>query len=275
MALLDDKVALVTGAARGQGRSHALRMAAEGADIIAIDICADIESIPYPLGTSAELDDLAREIKGLGRRVVARQADIRDEDRLRAAIGDGIAELGGPDIVVANAGVAPMARTEAPNAWRDVVDVNLSGTFHTVEAALPAMLEHGRGGSIVLTSSTAGLSGSCGLSRGGLGYVASKHGVVGLMRSYANYLAPHSIRVNTVHPTGVLTGMVDNPAVRDFVASNPSLSGDGNGGGPNAMPVPILQASDITDAVLWLVSDQARYVTGVALPVDGGFLAKR
>jgi SDR family mycofactocin-dependent oxidoreductase len=268
---LEGKVAFITGAARGQGRSHAIRLAQEGASIIAVDICAQIDTVPYPMATPEDLARTVKEVEALDRRIVARRADVRDEAGLRAAFDAGVTELGPVDIVLANAGIAPMARHETHGAWQDVIDVNLTGVFNTVETAIPSMIERGQGGAIVLTSSTAGINGIGGPSRGGLGYTAAKHGVVGLMRSYANNLAPHRIRVNTVHPTGVSTPMVVNEAMQEFLAADPSL---GNAMA-NALPVDMVEAVDISNAIAWLVSDDARYVTGVTLPVDAGFTNKK
>jgi SDR family mycofactocin-dependent oxidoreductase len=268
---LEGKVAFITGAARGQGRSHAIRLAQEGASIIAVDICAQIDTVPYPMATPEDLAQTVKEVEALDRRIVARRADVRDEAGLRAAFDAGVTELGPVDIVLANAGIAPMARHETHGAWQDVIDVNLTGVFNTVETAIPSMIERGQGGAIVLTSSTAGINGIGGPSRGGLGYTAAKHGVVGLMRSYANNLAPHRIRVNTVHPTGVSTPMVVNEAMQEFLAADPSL---GNAMA-NALPVDMVEAVDISNAIAWLVSDDARYVTGVTLPVDAGFTNKK
>jgi SDR family mycofactocin-dependent oxidoreductase len=269
---LEGKVAFITGAARGQGRSHAIRLAQEGADIIAVDICAQIGSVAYPMATPEDLAETVKEVEALDRRIVARQADVRDEAGLKAAFDTGVAELGPVDIVLANAGIAPMTLGEEPHeAWRDVIDVNLTGVFNTVEIAIPSMIERGAGGAIVLTSSTAGINGIGGSSRGGLGYTASKHGVVGLMRSYANYLAPHRIRVNSVHPTGVNTPMVVNDIMQEWLANDPSV-GEAMA---NALPVDMVEPVDISNAILWLVSDDARYVTGVTLPVDAGFTNKK
>jgi NAD(P)-dependent dehydrogenase (short-subunit alcohol dehydrogenase family) len=196
-------------------------------------------------------EDLAltvKEVEALDRRIVARQADVRDEAGLAAAFTAGVAEVGPVDIVLANAGIAPMSLHEPHAAWQDVVDVNLTGVFNTVETAIPSMIERGRGGAIVLTSSTAGINGIGGPSRGGLGYAAAKHGVVGLMRSYANNLAPHSIRVNSVHSTGVNTPMVVNDAMQEFLAQDPSLSN----AMANALPVPMVEPVDISNAIVWL-----------------------
>ena len=271
MGKLDGKVAFITGAARGQGRSHAIRLAEEGANIIAVDICAQIATVPYPMSTPDDLEQTVKEVESLDRRIVAVEADVRDGAALQAAFDAGVAELGPVDIVLANAGIAPMSMSPQAAEWQDVLDVNLTGVYNTVQAAVPSMIERGAGGAIVLTSSTAGINGIGGNSPGGLGYTASKHGVVGLMRSYANILAPHNIRVNTVHPTGVNTPMVVNDAMQEFLTSDPSLSN----AMANALPVPMIEALDISNAILWLVSDDARYVTGVTLPVDAGFTNKK
>ena len=269
---LEGKVAFITGAARGQGRSHAIRLAEEGADIIAVDICAQIASVAYPMATPEDLAETVKAVEALDRRIVARQADVRDEAGLRAAFAAGVAELGPVDIVLANAGIAPMTLAEELHrAWQDVIDVNLTGVFNTVEIAIPSMIKRGAGGAIVLTSSTAGITGIGGPSRGGLGYTASKHGVVGLMRSYANSLAPHRIRVNSVHPTGVNTPMVVNDIMQAWLNADPSV-GDAMA---NALPVGMIEPVDVSNAIVWLVSDDARYITGVALPVDAGFTVKK
>ncbi|BBX26185.1 mycofactocin-coupled SDR family oxidoreductase [Mycolicibacterium alvei] len=271
-APLAGKVAFITGAARGQGRAEALRLAADGADIIAIDLCEQIESVPYPLATPDDLAATVKLVEEAGGRIVAAQADVRDERALQAALQTGVDRFGRLDIVVANAGIAPMQ--SGPDGWRDVVDVNLTGVHHTVEAAIPIMVAQGDGGSIVLISSAAGLIGVGGGDRGSLGYTAAKHGVVGLMRAYANFLAPHSIRVNTIHPTGVDTPMINNEFTRGWlkhIAEELNAPTDF----ANALPVQVVQAEDIANAVAWLVSDQARYVTGVTLPVDAGIVNKR
>ncbi|MFC8128065.1 mycofactocin-coupled SDR family oxidoreductase [Streptomyces sp. NPDC057302] len=265
---LDGKVAFVTGAAGGLGRSHVRRMAEEGADLVIVDICRSVDTVPYPLSTPEDLGDAVEEVEALGRRVVARQADVRDRAALQEAYDAGLEEFGRIDVVVANAGIAPLLVEDRVQAWHDAIDVNLTGTFHTIEVAVPSMVAAGQGGSIVIVSSTAGLVGIGGASNGGLGYAASKHGVVGLMRTYANNLAPHSIRVNSVHPTGVATAMVADPAMVEFVAQDPILSA----GSPNALPVATIEPGDVSHAVLWLASDEARYVTGVTLPVDAGFI---
>jgi SDR family mycofactocin-dependent oxidoreductase len=271
MGKLEGKVAFITGAARGQGRSHAIRLAQEGADIIAVDICQQIGSVPYPMSTPDDLAETAKQVEALDRRIFTAQADVRDEAQLKQAFEQGTAELGPVGIVLANAGIAPMSVHEKTDAWQDVIDVNLTGVFNTVETAAPSMIERGQGGAIVLTSSTAGINGIGGPSRGGLGYAAAKHGVVGLMRSYANNLAKHSIRVNSVHPTGVNTPMVVNDAMQEFLAQDPQLSN----AMANALPVEMVEPVDISNAIVWLASDDARYVTGVTLPVDAGFTNKK
>ncbi len=273
MGMLEGKVAFITGAARGQGRSHAVRLAQEGADIIAVDICEQISSVAYPMSTPEDLAQTAKEVEALDRRIVTRQADVRDMAALRAAAEAGIAELGPVDIILANAGIAPQGAADADQdqAFADVVAVNLGGVRNTVHAAVQSMIDKGAGGAIVLTSSTQGLTGRGGDgSGGGEGYAAAKHGVVGLMRSYANWLAPHKIRVNTVHPTGVNTPMVNNDVMQAYIQANPEMANALQ----NLLPVEMLESIDISNAVAWLVSDQARYVTGVPLPVDAGFTVR-
>ena len=271
MGKLDGKVAFITGAARGQGRSHAIRLAQEGADIIAVDICAQIDSVPYPMATPDDLAETVKQVEALDRRIspprptsATRPRSRRPSTRARPSSARSTSCSPTP--------ASPRCRcTRARDAWQDVIDVNLTGVYNTVETAIPSMIERGQGGAIVLTSSTAGINGIGGPTRGGLGYTAAKHGVVGLMRSYANNLAPHSIRVNTVHPTGVNTPMVVNEAMQEFLQHDPSLSN----AMANALPVPMVEPVDISNAILWLVSDDARYVTGVMLPVDAGFTNKK
>ncbi len=275
MGNLDGKVAFITGVARGQGRSHAVTLASDGAAIIGVDICADIPSNGYPMASRDELDETVALVEAAGGKMIASVADVRDFHALKAALDAGVEQFGRLDIVLANAGIATMAFRELTieedlEMWTDVLDVNLVGSFHTAKAAIPHLIEGGRGGSVVFTSSTAGLRGFGGLQGGGLGYAASKHGIVGLMRTLANALAPHSIRVNTVHPTAVNTMMAVNPAMTAFLENYPD-------GGPhlqNPMPVSLLEPQDITAAISYLVSDAAKYVTGVTLPVDAGFTNK-
>jgi SDR family mycofactocin-dependent oxidoreductase len=263
MGKLEGKVAFITGAARGQGRSHAVRLAEEGADIIAVDICSQIESVPYPLSTSDDLADTVSQVEALDRRIVAAQADVRDMSGLQKAFDEGVTQLGAVDIVVANAGILPLSMPPRDEEWHDVIAVNLTGVYNTVAVAAPSMVERDQGGAIVLISSTAGLNGIAGRGPGGLGYTAAKHGVVGLMRAYANHLAPHNIRVNTVHPTGVRTRMVTNAAIAEYLRHDPQLSN----ATANALPVDMLEPIDVSNAVVWLVSEDARYVTGITLPV--------
>lgn len=275
MGNLDGKVAFITGVARGQGRSHAVTLASEGAAIIGVDICEDIPSNGYPMASRDELDETVALVEAAGGKMVAAVADVRDFHALKAALDAGVEQLGRLDIVLANAGIATMAFRELTieedlEMWTDVLDVNLVGSFHTAKAAIPHLIEGGRGGSIVFTSSTAGLRGFGGLQGGGLGYAASKHGIVGLMRTLSNALAPHSIRVNTVHPTAVNTMMAINPAMTAFLENYP----DGGVHLQNPMPVSMLEPHDISATISYLVSDAARYVTGVTLPVDAGFTNK-
>ena len=271
MGKLDGKVAFITGAARGQGRSHAIRLAQEGANIIAVDICQQIDTVPYPMSTPDDLAETAKQVEALDRRIYAAQTDVRDAAQLKAAFEAGVAELGPVDIVLANAGIAPLSMHPQDQEWQDVLDVNLTGVYNTVRIAVPSMIERGAGGAIVLTSSTAGLNGIGGETPGGLGYTAAKHGLVGLMRAYANYLAKHRIRVNSVHPTGVNTPMVVNDAMLEFLQHDPTM-GEGM---MNALPVDMVEPVDISNAILFLVSDDGRYVTGVTLPVDAGFTNKK
>lgn len=272
MPSLTGKTAFITGAARGQGRAHAVRLAAEGANIIAVDLCDQIASVPYPLATADDLAATVKLVEDTGARIVARQGDVRDRRALAAALQAGLDEFGRLDIVVANAGIAPMQA--GADGWRDVIDVNLTGVHHTVEAAIPTMIAQGDGGAIVLISSAAGLAGIGSADAGSIGYTAAKHGLVGLMRVYANLLAPHSIRVNSVHPAGVDTPMINNEFTRQWLADMIAESNSPPDMG-NALPVQVLTPEDIANAVAWLVSDQARYVTGIALPVDAGFLNKK
>jgi SDR family mycofactocin-dependent oxidoreductase len=272
MGELDGKVAFITGAARGQGRAEAVRLASDGANIIAVDICDQIASVPYPLATADDLAATVKLVEDTGARIVAREADVRDKESLKTALEAGIDEFSRLDIVVANAGIAPMEA--GADGWRDVIDVNLTGVYHTVEVAKRTMVKCGNGGSIVLISSAAGLIGIGTNDPGSIGYTAAKHGVVGLMRIYANHLAPFNIRVNSIHPTGVNTPMINNEHTRqwlDRLADGSETRVDWG----NAMPVDAVEPEDIAAAVAWLVSDGARYVTGITLPVDAGIVNKR
>lgn len=267
MGRVEGKVAFITGAARGQGRSHALTLAEQGADIIALDMCRPLASARYELATYDDLVETRKAVEALGRRCAMVEADVRDEGQLSLAYAQGVAEIGPADIVIANAGVALFSVDEEHEVWRDTIDINLTGVFNTIETVLPSMVERGQGGAIVLISSTAGLRGILGSSRAALGYVASKHGLVGLMRSYANNLASQAIRVNSVHPTGVETAMITADSMAGFVEANPHLAGDIT----NPMPVNLLACEDVSNAVLYLVSDSGRYITGTTLSVDAGF----
>jgi SDR family mycofactocin-dependent oxidoreductase len=274
---VEGKVAFVTGAARGQGRSHAIRLAEEGADIIAVDIAAQIASVPYEMATPADLAETVKEIEALDRRIHAVTADVRDFGALKAALDDGVAQLGQLDIVSANAGIASYGPSEelSEDTWQDMLAVNLTGVWHAAKAAIPHLRAAG-GGSIVLTSSTAGLMPFPNLSH----YTSAKHGVVGLMKTLALELAPDMIRVNTVNPTTVNTDMVNNAATYALFAPDlPEAERTAENlkerfQSLNALPIPWVEPRDISNAVLFLASDEARYITGITLPVDAGSLAK-
>ncbi len=276
MGKLDGKVALITGAARGQGRSHAIRLAEEGADIIAVDVCESIDTVPYHMGTEEELAETASLVEDLDRRVVTRKADVRSLAALEAAVASGLDEFGHIDIVCANAGVASFASgweiTE--DQWLTMIDINLSGVWRTLRAVVPSMIEAGRGGSIIITSSNAGVRGIPNLAH----YVSAKHGVLGLMKTFAAELAEHWIRVNAILPSSTDTVMINNPAIYSLFnpgVENPTreLSLPGYQA-LNLLPIPMIEPRDISNGVLWLASDDARYVTGIELPVDAGSLAK-
>ena len=258
------KVAFITGAARGQGRSHAIRLAEEGADIIAVDICEDIASVGYGLATEADLAETVKAVEALDRRIFARKADVRDAQALKAVLDAGVAELGKLDIVSANAGICTVQTWDevTPAVWQDTLDTNLTGVWNTMVVAAPHLIANG-GGSIICTSSTAGIKGLPFLAP----YVAAKHGVVGIARSMANELAHHKIRVNTVHPTGVQTPMAEGLGGLDpLINRDPNL-------GPifmNTLPVEMVEPRDISNAVLFLASDEAQYITGLELTVDAG-----
>jgi len=273
------KVAFITGAARGQGRSHAVRLAEEGADIIAVDIARDIGSVRrfYPGATEADLAETVREVEALGRRIVAAKADVRDYGMLKAALDDGVAQLGRVDIVVANAAIwifGALAHEVAETDWRDLIDVNLTGVWHTAKAAIAHLVGQGTGGSIILTSSTAGLKGTAYSAQ----YTTSKHAVIGLMRTLAVELAPNLIRVNTVNPTGVDTAMIQNEATwKLFLPDVEHPTRDKAAplfAATNALPVPWVEPRDVSNAVLFLASDEARYITGTTLLVDAGYTIK-
>jgi SDR family mycofactocin-dependent oxidoreductase len=268
MADLTGRVAFITGAARGQGRAHAVRLARDGADILGIDICQDIESLDIPNASLEDLAETKRLVEAEGRRMIARQADVRDFAAVSEAVDEAVAEFGRLDIVIANAGVVRLGTEDDGLAeWNDIIGVNLTGVFHTCRASIAPMIAGGRGGSIVITSSTAGIRGAHSAVAGGLAYTAAKRGVVGLMQVLANDLAQHWIRVNTIHPTGVATKMLFNDAMRKlFKSGHMSVARM-----QNALPIEVLQPEDIAGAVAWLVSDEARFITGVQMPLDAGF----
>ncbi|UNB54523.1 mycofactocin-coupled SDR family oxidoreductase [Mycolicibacterium sp. YH-1] len=270
------KVAFITGAARGQGRAHAIRLAEEGADIIALDLCGPVEGVPYRASTPEDLEETVGLVERLDRRIVALQADVRDSDQLQDAVRAGVSEFGRLDIVIANAGILTVAPAHewTENQWQTMLDINLSGVWRTAKAVIPTLIEQGQGGSIIATSSVLGLKGAA----GAVGYVAAKFGVTGIVKSLAHELAPHRIRVNSLHPTNVRTELMDNTMVRkvfrpdladptydDAIDSYAVL---------NLWDVPWVESVDVANAALWLASDEARFVTGSAIPVDLGATAK-
>jgi (+)-trans-carveol dehydrogenase len=277
MGRVEGKVAFITGAARGQGRAHAVRLAQEGADIIAVDICKQIESVLVPLSTPEDLAETADLVKGHNRRIYTAEVDVRDYAALKAAVDTGVEQLGRLDIIVANAGIGNGGHTldkTSEEDWTDMIDVNLGGVWKTVKAGVPHILSGGRGGSIILTSSVGGLKAYPHTGH----YVAAKHGVVGLMRTFAVELGQHMIRVNSVHPTNVNTPLFMNePTMKLF---RPDLENPG----PDdlkaiaqmmhTLPIGWVEPEDIANAVLFLASDESRYVTGVTLPVDAGSCLK-
>jgi (+)-trans-carveol dehydrogenase len=272
MGRLDNKVAFITGAAHGQGRAHAVRMAEEGANIIAVDLCAPLDTVYYEMGTEEELAETVRLVEEQDRRIMASQADVRDFDALKSAVDAGVAEFGRLDFIVANAGISNIgpALEITEKDWDAVVDIDLKGVFLTIKAAAPHIIEHGEGGSIVITSSAAGLHAFAGLAH----YASAKHGCVGLMRVLAVEFGPQKIRVNSIHPTQVNTPMlmnaysfglfcpdVENPTVDDFAPVSQAM---------HTLPTPWVEAVDIANAAVFLCSDEARFITGVPLPVDAG-----
>ncbi|MCW2513369.1 MAG: 3-ketoacyl-ACP reductase [Mycobacterium sp.] len=265
---LAGKVAFITGAARGMGRAHAVKLSSEGADVIAIDVCAEFESTDYPGSTAADLAETVRLVAAQGRRILARQADVRDPEAVNAVVAEGVQEFGRLDVVIANAGIIRVSDTDQrAKAFRDVVDVNLIGAWNTVDAAIPALIAGGRGGSIVLASSTQGIKASRTDRAGVQGYAASKRGLVALMQVWADELAQHSIRVNTIHPSGVATDMILNETTMKLsAAGDPWLTSQ-----LNALPISLLRPEQIAAAVAWLVSDEAAFITGTSWPLDAGF----
>jgi (+)-trans-carveol dehydrogenase len=274
---VEGKVAFITGAARGQGRAHAVRLAAEGADIIAIDICKQIDTVQIPLSTPEDLAETADLVKGHDRRIYTAEVDVRDFEALKTAVDTGVEQLGRLDIIVANAGIgnggATLDKTSEPD-WTDMIDVNLGGVWKTVKAGVPHILAGGRGGSIILTSSVGGLKAYPHTGH----YVAAKHGVVGLMRTFAVELGAQNIRVNSVHPTNVNTPLFMNEGTMKLF--RPDLENPGPddmkvvGQLMHTLPIGWVEPEDMANAVLFLASDEARYITGVTLPVDGGSCLK-
>jgi len=272
MGKLEGKVAFITGAARGQGRAEAVRLAQEGADIIAVDICAQIPTAGYQMSSPEDLDETVRLVEAEDRRIIARQGDTRDIERLREVVDAGVAELGRLDFAVANAGISswgPAVEIEE-DEWDDVVDTNLKGVWNTCKVAVPHIREHGEGGALVLTSSAAGLHAYANLAH----YASAKHGVVGLMRVLGVELGPERIRVNTIHPTTVNTPMLLNEPVYGLFAPDKEKPTEADMRAVtetlHPMPTPWVEAIDIANAVAFLVSDEARFITGATLPVDAG-----
>ena len=272
----EGKVAFITGAARGQGRSHAVRFAEEGADIIAFDLCEQIDSVAYPMATPEDLHETVNLVEKTGRRIVAERGDVRDLDRLKTVVAEGVAQLGRIDFVLANAGIFPAAGPQRLDmaAFVDSVDVMLKGVYYTIEAALPELLRHGDGGVIVITSSAAGFksvsSGFDMMSHGAAGYTAAKHGVIGVMRYFATSLAEKNIRVNSVHPGGVATPMIINEAMGRLIGDQPEF---GEAQQPK-LSMPPMEPEFVTDTMVFLCGPSGRYLTGVTLPLDGGLTLK-
>jgi SDR family mycofactocin-dependent oxidoreductase len=273
VGLLDGKVAFITGAGRGQGRSHAVRLAREGADVVAVDICRDIETMDYPNATSGDLQETAQLVADRGSRVITCEVDVRDAAAVKGAVDEGWERFGRLDIVLSNAGIVRLGPDpeDPPQVWQDIVSTNLTGGWNTVRATVPRLIEGGRGGVIVLTGSTAGVRPTASLNTGAMAYTASKWGIVGMGKQLAAALAEHSIRVNVIHPTGVVSGMTMNPTMAHLAEEAAAGGANSVSAMQNAMPVDILVPEDISDAVAFLVSDQAKWITGVSLPVDAGF----
>ncbi|MEV6341083.1 mycofactocin-coupled SDR family oxidoreductase [Nocardia vinacea] len=274
---VEGKVAFITGAARGQGRAHAVRLAQEGADIICVDVCRQLDGVKIPMSTPTDLAETVDQVKALGRRILAAEVDVRDYDAMKAVVDEGVAQFGRLDIVVANAGLGSEGKRldrMDEKVWRDMIDVNLTGVWLTAKAGIPHLVAGGRGGSIVITSSSGGLRAHPNIGH----YIAAKHGVIGVMRTLAIELGDKSIRVNAICPTQVGTPLLlndetfrmfrpdlENPTKEDFAPASQTM---------HVLPTPWVDAEDIANAALFLVSDEARFITGVALPVDAGMLLK-
>ena len=269
---LEGKVAAITGAARGQGRSHALRLASEGADIIALDACVEIASTAYRASTEADLERTTKEIEALGRRVYTAKADVRNFDQLEDAIGKGVSELGRLDIVCANAGILSTGQSHelSEASWLEMIDINLNGVWRTTKAATPHLIAGRRGGSIIITASGAAMHGVQNISH----YVAAKTGVVGLMRSISIELAPHQIRANAICPTNVNSDMIQNEALYKLYLphiDNPTREHFGEAvSKTHPMGIPWLEVTDVSAVVSFLASDDSRYVTGMQFPIMAG-----
>jgi (+)-trans-carveol dehydrogenase len=277
MSKLEGKVAFITGAARAQGRSHAVRLAEDGADIVAVDVCADVETVPYPLGTADELAETAKLVEAAGRRCATATADIRSLEQLGAAVDLAKETFGQIDILVSNAGIwsgSTDSWSLDEETWQTMIDINLTGQWKTAKAVIPTMIEGGTGGAITITSSTIGLK----ATTGNVHYTSAKHGVIGLVRTLAHELAPHNIRVNAVCPTTVNSPMITNDALYSLFRpdlESPSLADAEPGlNDLNLLDVTMMEPAEVSAAISWLVSDDARYVTGIALPIDAGSTAR-
>jgi len=271
------KVAFITGVARGQGRAHAVKLASKGMNIIGMDICADIASMNYPNASEDDLRETAKLVEAAGGEIVAEKGDVRSYDDLRRTLALGLDRFGRVDVLLANAGIVRLSdedEGDRDQTWTDIIEVNLTGVWRTVEVVLPAIRAGGRGGSVVITSSTSGIKGTGTSQAGATAYTAAKRGLVGLMQVLANQYAPEMIRVNTIHPTGVATGMSVNPAMEKLMAQAAAGGKNAISSMQNALPINILQAENIADAVAWLVSDEASYITGIQLPLDAGFTVR-
>ena len=276
MGRVEGKVAFITGAARGQGRSHAVKLAHEGANIIAVDICAPVESAPYAMASAEDLQETVRLVEAAGGKIVSRIADVRDLAALSAAVDEGVEQFGRLDIILGNAGVCTYGKlaTMSEEQFDEMIEIDLTGVWKTVRAGAQAMIDAGNGGSIILTSSTAGLRNLNEIGH----YVAAKHGVTGLAKALANELAPHNIRVNSLHPSNCETMMMTNTGVIKMFRpdlENPTLDDAKDGfASIHLLDTPWVQPEDVSNAILFLVSDDARFITGAAIPVDAGMLAK-